>query len=647
MERAGSSSDDWSIISVAKEGFLPKRIRDTRFEGACQIGANDGYLETQDGLSLPAGIYSALISNCVIGDNVRISKISGYIHNYHIGEGSSVVGLHLLTADENALCGQGTKAAVLNEMGGREVIVTDQLTAQIAYLMAFYRHDSELQDSLSKAAMDYAQSTVKPYGIIGSHVTIFGTGIIKNARIGDYCRLEGISVIEDATLVSSKEAPSYVGAEVIARHFVMMSGARIADGAQVEHCFVGQACVLGHLFSAHDSIFFANCLMENGESCAVFAGPFTVSMHKSSLLISGFFSFLNAGSGSNQSNHLYKLGPIHQGVVERGSKTTSDSYVLWPAHVGPFTLVMGRHVHHTDSSDFPFSYLIEDNGKTYLVPGINIRSVGTIRDARKWPQRDKRVGKKIDAVNFNLLSPFTVSKMLSGYRIMEHLRDLSQGCSRDHTYTYRDMYIRASSLEKGMDCYRMGIVKFFGNSLITRLYDSPCATDEEVIERLKPDHPVDSTGTWIDLAGLIAPVRSVDGIISLAKKPAATQAMIHEAFIQLHEDYYRLEWGWAYAGMLDWYNIKPEDFTRARAKAIIQEWLEAVVGLDQMLYEDAKKEFQMNVRVGFGVGNKEKREDDFCSVRGTFESNVFVSEVLEHIERKRALGHEMLARLQS
>ena len=64
-------------------------------------------------------------------------------------------------------------------------------------------------------------------------------------------------------------------------------------------------------------------------------------MHKSSLLIAGMFSFLNAGSGSNQSNHMYKLGPIHQGVVERGSKTTSDSYILWPAKVGAFSLIMG------------------------------------------------------------------------------------------------------------------------------------------------------------------------------------------------------------------------------------------------------------------------------------------------------------------
>ncbi len=87
---------------------------------------------------------------------------------------------------------------------------------------------------------------------------------------------------------------------------------------------------------------------------------------------------------------MYKLGPVHQGVVERGSKTGSDSYMLWPAKVGAFTVVMGRHYRNSDTSDLPFSYLIEHEDESVLAPGVNLRSVGTVRDARKWPQRDRR-----------------------------------------------------------------------------------------------------------------------------------------------------------------------------------------------------------------------------------------------------------------
>ena len=91
---------------------------------------------------------------------------------------------------------------------------------------------------------------------------------------------------------------------------------------------MGQACVLKQNYSASDSLFFSNSQGMNGEASAVFAGPFTVTHHKSTLLISGMFSFMNAGSGSNQSNHMYKLGPIHQGILERGAKTTSDSLFM-------------------------------------------------------------------------------------------------------------------------------------------------------------------------------------------------------------------------------------------------------------------------------------------------------------------------------
>ena len=43
-----------------------------------------------------------------------------------------------------------------------------------------------------------------------------------------------------------------------------------------------------------------------------------------------------------------RLGPIHQGTLERGAKTTSDSYILWPARVGAFSLVMAVSYTHLD-----------------------------------------------------------------------------------------------------------------------------------------------------------------------------------------------------------------------------------------------------------------------------------------------------------
>ena len=49
---------------------------------------------------------------------------------------------------------------------------------------------------------------------------------------------------------------------------------------------------------------------------------------------------------------------------------------------------------------------------------------------------------------------------------------------------------------------------------------------------------------------------------------------------------------------------------------------------------------------GFGAdGSREEMEQDFEQVRGVFESNPFVTAVLQHIEAKTALGNELIEQL--
>ena len=210
-------------------------------------------------------------------------------------------------------------------------------------------------DSINELVSKYVESSKSTFGVIGKNVEILDAMHIVNVKIGDSAKIKGASRLRNGSIVSCEEAPVNIGMNVIADDFIVESGSSITDGVTLTRCFVGQACVLGHGYSASDSLFFSNCQGENGEACALFAGPYTVTHHKSTLLIAGMFSFMNAGSGSNQSNHMYKLGPIHQGIFERGAKTTSDSYVLYPAKIGAFSLVMGRHVNNPDTSNLPFS----------------------------------------------------------------------------------------------------------------------------------------------------------------------------------------------------------------------------------------------------------------------------------------------------
>lgn len=357
---------------------------------------------------------------------------------------------------------------------------------------------------------------------------------------------------------------------------------------------------------------------------------------------------MNAGSGSNQSNHMYKLGPIHQGAMERGAKTTSDSYILWPARIGAFSLVMGRHSSHSDTSDLPFSYLIEKNGETWLAPAVNLRSVGTVRDAQKWPKRDKRhKDGRLDQINFNLLSPYTIDKMFRGLHILEELENLS-GATSD-VYAYQSAKISNHSLKRGQQLYRIAIQKFLGNSLISHLERTDCSTAESVLEGLKPTR-TEGRGTWIDLAGLIAPKELVIALLNDVEAGKVHSAAEFDAALQrIHENYYKYEWTWAYEKILEYYGLYPDRITIEDLINIVRQWKESVVSLDKMLYNDAKKEFSMSAHTGFGFDGASSRtvERDFEQVRGDFETNPFVTATLEHIEHKSALGDRIIAMLEA
>ena len=100
--------------------------------------------------------------------------------------------------------------------------------------------------------------------------------------------------------------------------------------------------------------------------------------------------------------------------------------------------------------------------------------------------------------------------------------------------------------------------------------------------------------------------------------------------------------------MLARWNKTPDTITIEDLIQTVTEWKTAVIDLDNMLYEDARKEFNLNAQTGFGIdGDENQKHLDFTSVRGSFENNPFVVSVLNHIEVKGALGNKMLTRLQA
>lgn len=639
-----NSADDWAQVWV-KEDFVPKYILNTHFSGWVRLGLFEKTFDLPGGISKHSGLYYTYLHNVEVGDNCCIEHVNNYIANYTIGEETFISNVDTILVQGETTFGNGVEVSVLNETGGREVLSYDQLSAHEAYFMAMYRHRPELIQRLRQLIMNYIDGLRSSHGTIGSHAHITDVGNITNVKIGDYAEIVGTRRLYNGSVNSVREAPVRLGYSVICTDFIISSGSRVESGTALSRCFVGQACTLAHGYSASDSLFFSNCHGENGEACAIFAGPFTVTHHKSTLLIASQFSFMNAGSGSNQSNHMYKLGPIHQGIMERGAKTSSDSYILWPARIGAFSLVMGRHTTHPDLANLPFSYLIESCDKTFLIPGVNLKSVGTIRDAQKWPRRDARTDPhRLDQINYNLLSPYTIQKMINGRQILEQLQWVAGMTSE--IYSYQSAKIKASSLRKGIHYYDLAIHKFLGNSLIKRLEGLACTSIEAVRSALRPTTTI-GLGDWVDLSGLIAPKAEVLRLVEAIESGAIHEVgEIHETLSDLHRHYYEYEWTWAYDKIKTYYGLDLEGATASEIAQLVERWRSSVVELDREVYADAKKEFSLSAMTGFGAdGDEVQQARDFEQVRGAFDSNPYVSSILKHIEDKSALGQELLDRL--
>ncbi|MCQ2184796.1 MAG: DUF4954 family protein [Bacteroidales bacterium] len=645
LEAQSCRCDNWDDVEVAS-GFNPKYVRNVNFSGRIRLGCFNKIFTLAGGIRKHSGVYHATLHNVVVGDDCMVEHIRNYIANYEIGEGSYIENVTDLIVYGESSFGNGVKVCVMNETGGREVYIHDHLTSHEAYITALYRHKARLIPQIKSLIDKYVESVTSTCGTIGKNVEILDAMHIVNVKIGDGARIKGVSRLRNGSILSNMDAIVEIGMNVIADDFIIDSGSSISDGVMLSRCFVGQSCILGHGYSASDSLFFSNCQGENGEACALFAGPYTVTHHKSTLLIAGMFSFMNAGSGSNQSNHMYKLGPIHQGILERGARTTSDSYILWPAKIGAFSLVMGRHVSNLDTTDLPFSYLIEQQGVSYIVPGVNLKSVGTIRDAKKWPQRDRRTDPQLkDQINFNLLSPFTIQKMFAGLAILERLKEASG--HRADNYWYKKGVIRNAALFKGIGYYETAIKKFLGNSLISRIQDKDIKTDADLRAALVPDSGT-GKGGWVDISGLIAPASEIEKLCDdIESGKIQDITLLRTRFASIHREYYSYEWTWAYDAIETFYGIDLSRITREEAARIVKDWKNAVVSLDKQIYDDARKEFALSSMTGFGAdGDKATRNEDFAAVRGgSFEENPFVMEVSEHIRRKTELCEEMLKKL--
>ncbi len=559
----GCTADDWSRIAVT-EDFSPARIANCSFGG-----------------------------DLLIAGEVTLRNV-GTIANCDIRRGARIEQTAIVETVGRSSFGCGIPVAVINEGGGREVPLFPALTAQLAYLIAIYRHRPEVAEKLARMIeREYTVPAASSMGTIGENARIRACGILRNVCVGPDAVLEGVSSLANGTIHSFAGQRTYIGADVRLRDFIVCGNSIVDNGTTGERCFFGNGTHVSAL-SVTDSLLFAGSHCENGELCSVLAGPYTISHHKSTLLIAGLFSFFNAGSGTNQSNHLLKSGPFHQGIHQRGCKYGSDAYMMLPALDGAFTTVIGRHKCHPDTESFPFSLLVEQEGQSWLMPAANLAACGPKRDFAKWPARDRRDAHAGDIIRFEAENPYLAERIARGLALCEELQAKATG----DLVIHQRLRIRTAMLRRGIRLYRMACERQLGALLALAAEPDP-----------------QGAGSWTDLCGQYLPLAAVNALLdAIADDTCNTIDGVLAALRQADAHYDSYAAGWAMARLGEQLGHAPSSDEIAAAR---QAGAEAAGKLDALAADDLHAESDLSMAVGYGLEAQDEavREADFRTVR--------------------------------
>lgn len=576
LEDNGCMAEDWTSINVAAD-FKPTYIKNVNFYGDVFLGVFEKNIEVSNGFIRHSGIRNATLRNVSIGDNCLIENIGNYINNYAIGEECCICNVCTMETTAEATYGEGNTISVLNEAGNGNVILFSGLTSNLAALMIRNAADKEFTAAIRGIVKDDIERRAREKSTVGNNVKIVNTAEITNTHISDNCEINGASRISDCTLASGLEDNVFIGSGVICENSIVTDGSAVLNGANITNCFVGEACQITNGFTAESSLFFANCYMSNGEACAAFCGPFSASHHKSTLLIGCMLSFYNAGSATNFSNHAYKMGPIHYGCLERGTKTASGSHLLLPANIGAFSVCLGKITNHPDTRNLPFSYIISDGRETFVVPGINITTVGLYRDIRKWPRRDVRIqSSRKSLINHDWLSPLTINEIMAGKKTLEQMRE-SQG-EDTAFYTCGGCKISRNSLERGIRLYDMAIKLFIGD--VAAGYD------------LTAEGRDCGTGEWCDLAGMLLPEQEERNIVNAISNGYLRSTADIDMFMKNVNERYG-EYLITFTRNIIASQLGTDDLTESGIEQIIQQGRAAKEAWINEIRKDAEKEYSM------------------------------------------------------
>jgi hypothetical protein len=477
LESRGNFCGDWNSILVS-DNFIPEFVRGSSFSGPCVLGRFSGNAVTVDsGAQFPSGIYNSVIIGSRIGDECLVAHAGG-VSNYILESGSVIFRVNALSSSGKTTFGNGAMIRVGNEQGRREMPLIAEMEYTAAAAIIMNRTDADFVSSWKKSAGEYMERLGECRGLVEQGAVIRNSGTVRDSFIGEGAIIDGATLVEESTLLSSREEPVSVLSGAVVKKSCLQWGCVVSDMALVESSLLTDHSGAMRHGKVTSSVLGPNTEISEGEVTSSLAGPFT-GFHHQSLLIAALWpeGKGNVGYGANVgSNHTGKA-PDQEIRCGEGVFFGLASSIKFPANFqeSPYSVIATAVSASPQRVAFPFSLINSpshsDGGipmsHNEISPGWVLAAAAYMvqRNRIKFTKRNHSKRMRIEA------EPLRVHII----RMMVRAREALMAASGKEFYTEKDIdglganYMTERGRKSGIETYTFYIHHFIQRSLWERL----------------------------------------------------------------------------------------------------------------------------------------------------------------------------------
>jgi len=662
---------DWQRVFI-KDSLDISLIQKCEFWGTVYLDEiTPGYLEYEQ-ISLPTGLYNSVIASSFIGKNISIRNV-GLLANYLIQDNCYLFNINQITAAAGGSFGTGFLAEgkpederfwieVGNENGGRKILTYPEMLPADAYLWYQYPDDSDLIEKLISITDKSADKHFYHFAEIGAHTVIQNCSIIKNVRIGGYCTIQGANKLENLTIQSSLEEPTFIGPGVHLTSGVVGFQNKIDSNVIAENFFTGRNVQLKYGTRFINTFLGANSTISCCEVLNNLIFPFHEQHHNNSFLIaSAIMGQSNIAAGATIGSNHNSRAADGEILAERGFWPGLTANFKHNSKFAAFTLIANGSYPSELNIRFPFSLISPAKNGTniQLFPGFwfKYNMYALARNAWKFRIRDKR---KIKAqyIETNFLAPDTIEEMNNGIHILKQAieKELKQKFTIDEivkNYVQLDKeislsldgFVNKSKAEilkpaQGIYLYRMMIVFFSMREILLALRQLDMKDISMSFESILESYN-SPPQKWMNLGGQIVAEQDVDQLIyEIKQQRLLSWERVHQKYDKLQKQYEHHKKNIALFHLIQLNNITINDFKHEHLKNYLTDFIRISEQLINWAFESRRKDYSGEFRL-----MNYRNEHQAQAVLGIIEENPFLNEYKIQMQEYTDLADKIRAQL--